>query len=120
MEYELDCDSIQEAIPELCKLSGDPDLEKLLAAGVVSVCGAAFNRIAKTVELAECTVELALDAGILTGGEKEQLLCEIEVELKRGSREAALEYARDLMRKYGLVQEKSSKFRRALVLAKGE
>lgn len=119
-EYELDCDSIREAIPELCKLAGQPELAAGLVDSVVPVCGAAFNRIAKTVELEGGSVELALDMGILTGGPREQLLCEAEVELKEGSRELALAYARYLAKTYGLVQERQSKFRRALDLAKGE
>lgn len=118
-EFELDCDNIKEALPELCKLSGMPELEEL-ADKLVSVCGADFNRIAKTVELSDCTVELALDLGILTGGGKEEYLCEVEAELKDGSREAMLDYARYLAKTYGLVQEKNSKFRRAQLLAKGE
>lgn len=119
-EYELDCNCIREAIPELCKLVKMPELADLLASGVEPVCGAEFNRIAKTVVLPDCTVELALDAGVLTGGGKERQLCEVEVELKAGSREATLAYARELLQKYGLVPEKASKFRRALALAKGE
>lgn len=119
-EYELDCDSIRAAIPELCKLAGQPELAAGLVDSVVPVCGAAFNRIAKTVDLEGGSVELALDMGVLTGGPREQLLCEVEVELKEGSRELALAYARRLAKDYGLVQEKQSKFRRALALAKGE
>ena len=117
-EFELDCDNIKEALPELCKLSGVPELEELTER-LEPLCGATFNRIAKSVELPDCTVELALDLGVLTGGSKEEYLCEVEAELKEGSREAVLEYARYLARTYGLVQEKKSKFRRAQLLAKG-
>ena len=45
---------------------------------------------------------------------------QVEVELKSGCEEAAEAYARDLAERYGLVPEESSKFRRALALAKGE
>lgn len=119
-EFEVTCNSIEDAIPELCKLSGIVELPTLLAEGIVPVCGAKFTRIAKTLTLEGATVELALDAGILSGGGQEIPLCEIEVELKSGSREAALLFARQIAAKYGLIPERKSKFRRALALAKGE
>ena len=63
-------------------------------------------------------VELALDRGILCGGKKEIPLCEVEVELKDGSKEAAAFFALELAKKYGLDPENKSKFRRALDLTK--
>lgn len=119
-EFELERASIQEAIPELCKLSGIPDLPALLAEGIMPICGARFTRIAKQVALDGCTVELALDSGVLIGGGREVPLCEVEVELKSGSREAALAYAMQLSLAFGLTQETRSKFQRAQALAKGE
>ena len=117
-EFELECDSIQNAIPELCKLS---NFEELLtcAHSLQEVCGARFHRLAITVTLPECTVELALDQGVLIGGGQEVPLCELEVELKSGSREAATMYAAQLALAYGLVPESQSKFRRASLLAGG-
>ena len=119
-EYELPCERIEDAIEELCKLSGITELPSLTAAGLVPVCGARFTRIAKTLTLSDCTVELALDEGVLTGGGRQQSLCEVEVELKSGSREAATAYAAVLAATYDLKPEKHSKFRRALALARGE
>lgn len=116
-EFEVEADTIENAIPILCKLSGLDALPSLLSDGVVPVCGAQFTRIAKTVPLPGCTVELALDQGILTGGGRKAPLCEVEVELKEGSREAALAYASQLSLAFGLEQEKESKFRRAQKLA---
>lgn len=119
-EFEVLCDSIEKALPELCKLSGVAELAALTVSGVVPVCGARFTRVAKLVKLSDCTVELALDRGVLTGGGREIPLCEVEVELKSGSREGAVAYALALAGTYGLKQEHNSKFRRALALAKGE
>lgn len=119
-EYACVCPDIEKAIPELCKLSGVSELSDITRDGVVPVCGARFLRIAKTLELEGCTVELALDEGSLTGGGREIPLCEVEVELLSGSREAACAYARALAVRFGLQQEAYSKFRRALALAKGE
>ena len=119
-EFEVECPDIKTAVPKLCKLSDLTELPALTAGGVVPVCGARFTRIAKTLTLENCTVELALDHGILSGGGKEVPLCEVEVELKSGSRDAACMYAAALAATYGLTPEHQSKFRRALALYKGE
>ncbi|MBE6946932.1 MAG: CYTH domain-containing protein [Ruminococcaceae bacterium] len=84
-----------------------------------AVCGARFTRRAKILELPHCTVEIALDKGFLTGGDKEIPLCEVEVEVKSGSEEAAVEWANTLANQYQLQLQHKSKFRRALDLAKG-
>jgi inorganic triphosphatase YgiF len=118
-EYEILCDDIQTALPELCKLSDLPELMTLTAQGVLPVCGARFTRIAKTLVLEDCTVELALDAGVLFGGGREEALCEVEVELKSGIREGAYAYAMALAGTFGLEREFTSKFRRALALTEG-
>lgn len=117
-EFELECGSIEAAVPELCKLSGFQEM-KVLASDLTEVCGARFDRLAITVDAGDCTVELALDQGVLMGGGKEVPLCELEVELRSGSREAAAAYAKALALRYGLVPEKQSKFRRASLLAGG-
>ena len=119
-EYECQRDDIIAAIPELCKLSNMPELCDWTAGGVEYVCGARFVRTAKVLTFPDFTAELALDRGVLTGGNREIPLCEAEVELKSGDPEALQGFARDLAEKYGLVPEDRSKFRRALELAKGE
>lgn len=119
-EFEVESPDIETAIPMLCKLSGLTDLLPLTACGVIPVCGARFTRIAKTLTLEDCTVELALDRGILSGGGKDTPLCEVEVELKSGNRDTACMYAAALAATYGLTPERHSKFRRALALYKGE
>lgn len=114
---------------ELQALWNAETAEKLFAAAgrtpiafekLTAVCGARFTRLAKTVELPGCMVEIALDQGFLTGGGREIPLCELEVELKSGSEEAAAMWAKHLAEKFGLQPELKSKFRRAALLAKGE
>ena len=48
-EFEVDCPCIEDALDELCKLSGIAELPDLLSSGLVPVCGAKFTRIAKTL-----------------------------------------------------------------------
>lgn len=119
-EWETECDSIDAAIPVLCKLGCPVDLPMLTRDGLNAICGARFTRMAKTVELESCVVEIAVDSGVLFSGGREEPLCEVEVELKSGKREAAEAYAAALAEKYGLAPEPKSKFRRALALTRGE
>ena len=119
-EHEVLCDRIEDAIPELCKLSGLTELQAICEGNLQVVCSARFTRIAKEVEAPGCVVELALDTGVLQGGGREIPLCEVEVEHKSGSAQAMLLYAASLASRYGLIQETRSKFRRALDLAKGD
>lgn len=115
-EWEVEDNTIEQAIPKLCKLGGPAELEKLTQKGLRPICGARFTRKALTIDIGTAVVELALDQGVLLGGGREIPLCEMEIELKDGSMEAAAAYAAHLAKKYGLVPEKKSKFRRALDL----
>ncbi len=118
-EWEVEAQGLPEAIPELCKLSGWPELAALAEAGLQPICGAKFLRRAKLLVLPECTVELALDTGVLAAEEKQLPLWELEVELKAGSEAAAERFARALAAQYGLVPQPKSKFARAAALAAG-
>lgn len=119
-EWETACGDIREAVPELCKLGAPKYLILLTAGGVTPICGARFTRRAADIETADFTAELALDSGVLTGGGKELHLCEVELELKSGSREALVAYAEAFAARFGLEPEHRSKFRRAKALAEGE
>ena len=117
-EWELEAEDIRQAAPILADMAGRQDLAAPMQ--LEEVCGAAFTRQAKTVYLSCCTVELAVDRGVLLGGGREMPLCEVEVELKEGSEAICMDFARQLAEQYGLVPEKKSKFKRALMLAAGE
>lgn len=115
-EWETECDNITTAIPELCKLGCPNNLPSLCSEGLVPICGARFTRKSQLLELPGCTAELALDNGILFGNSKKLPLCEIELELKSGSREALDAFAAHFAAKHGLQPETKSKFARALAL----
>lgn len=119
-EWEVACDTIEAATEELCKLGVPEELTALAAEGLIPICGARFTRVAKTICWEDAVLELALDQGILTGGNRETPLCEVEVELKSGSQETCLAFARILSERFGLEEEPHSKFRRALALYQGE
>lgn len=119
-EWEVECEDITAAIPKLIAMGAPAELEDLAKEGLVHICGAKFTRLAKIVTLPECTVEIALDQGILLGGGKEERLCEAEVELKEGRIAACDTFGKELAEHFGLVEEEKSKFARALRLYKGE
>lgn len=119
-EFEVRCEAIEEAIPQFPGMGCPEDFAGLVLSGVMPICGAKFTRFAKTIVMPECTVELALDEGILAGGGKEIPLCEVEVELKDGDIRFCDLFAKTLAARFGLTQENKSKFRRALDLYRGE
>ncbi len=119
-EWELRCDRLEDALPVFCTMGAPADFEQAIAEGIRPICGAKFHRIAVTLSYPDCTLELALDQGILMGGGKTAPLCEVEVELKQGQTQAADVFALELAETYHFLPETQSKFRRALALYKGE
>ena len=117
-EWECQCADIHSALPQLCSL-GAPDFVATLPT-LQAVCGARFTRHSCTIDLGDTLVELALDRGVLLGSNREIPLCEVEAELKAGSRETVVQFAAILAARYGLQPEPHSKFRRASALAEGE
>ena len=113
-EYEVTEADIALALPRLCAMAELP----LPPGTPVRICGARFTRTARLLTYPEFTAELALDRGILMGGERIYPLMEAELELKSGSREALGLFGRILELKYCIVPEPESKFSRALALAK--
>ena len=116
-EWEAECADILDAVDALCSLGAPRQLLLFTAEGVQPFCGARFTRLAKTLSTPDCTVELALDRGVLLGGGKELPFAEAEVEYKGGSEEAAVDFARKLAAEFGLVPEAKSKVARAMALA---
>lgn len=119
-EWEVESDSITEAIPELCKLGCPEALLSFAQTGLTAICGAQFQRIAKTIRFQGSLLELALDRGVLMGGSHKLPLCEIEVELKEGNQADCQTFAEDLARRYRLTPEPISKFGRAIALYRGK
>ena len=116
-EWEAVSPGLMTGIPALCRQGAPMELMALTVSGLMPTCGARFTRLAKTLQLENGRVELALDQGVLTGGGREQPLWEVEVELKDGCDEAAIAFAAALAREFSLEPEPQSKYRRALLLA---
>ena len=119
-EWETEEKDILKSIDKLCILDTPQELRHLCQTGVIPICGAEFSRIAITLTFGESILEIALDAGVLTGGGKMAPIAELEVELKSGSTADADAFAAELAENFGLTEEPKSKFARALALYRGE
>lgn len=117
-EWEVECDNILPGIMALCQKGAPWELMRATAGGVRPFCGAKFTRLSKMITLEDGTkVELALDEGILTGGSHKQCFAEVEVELKEGSEESAILFAKLLAHRFSLAPEPEAKVVRARKLA---
>jgi len=118
-EWEVEANPIMEGVMQLCKAGADWELMRCASGGLMEVCGARFTRLAKTLEVPGGIVELALDEGVLLGRGKKLPFAEVEIELKEGSDEAAVVFAKALAEEFTLTEEPRSKFVRAMALAMG-
>jgi len=116
-EWEVNCGDILTAIPDLVAQGAPKTLLAVTDIGIREICGARFTRLAVPLSPEGCTVELALDEGLLLGGGKELPFSEVEVELKDGSEAAAIRFANTLAAAYRLEPEHKSKVQRAMALA---
>lgn len=116
-EFETECEDLLRAVPLLIAQGAPEALAELVAAGITPSCGAKFTRLAGLLELPECTLELALDSGVLMGGGRELPFTEVELELKSGREAVALAFGAALAKELGLKPEPKSKVARARRLA---
>lgn len=119
-EWECLAQNIHTGLSQLIAAGAPAEAAQLAVDGLVVVCGARFTRLCTELPTADGTAELALDNGVLLGGDREMPLCEVEVEQKTGSDQATVALANHLAILYGLHPETDSKFRRASALAQGE
>lgn len=119
-EWETENACIENAIDDLIAKGAPAELKALVEPGLYPICGAKFTRLARDIPLGNAELEMALDHGYLFGGGRKEPLCEIEIELKSGDIAACRHYAYDLANTFGLEHEERSKFKRALMLYKGE
>lgn len=115
-EWECEEESITVGAKKLAAMSGNAEIVTLAEKPLIATCGAKFTRKAKLVSGEGFTAEIALDAGILLGGNKTEPLCEMELELKSGSLDALTAYAEAVAAQFGLAPEPRSKFARAKAL----
>lgn len=112
-ELEVQTDSVFVAIPELRKFGAPEWLLQFHRDNLVAASGAKYRRLTKMIDVAESTVELALDEGVFLLGNEEIPFCEIELELKEGEKDAVWRIAEILQSVPGVERQKESKYQRA-------
>ena len=115
-EWEVESPDLAAGAARLCAMGAPGEILDYVNQGVAPFCGARFTRLAKTIDLPGGKAELALDAGVLLGGGREQPFAEVEVELKDGEDAVALHFAKALATEFGLKEQPKSKLARAMAL----
>ena len=115
-EWEVESPDLTAGAARLCAMGAPGEILDYVNQGVAPFCGARFTRLAKTIDLPGGKAELALDAGVLLGGGREQPFAEVEVELKDGEDAVALDFAEALAKEFGLKEQPKSKLARAMAL----
>lgn len=118
-EWEAPAADLTEGIRLLLDMGAPANLTGLYQQGLKPVCGARFTRKRRPITEGFGEAELALDEGILTGGNRELFFREIEVELKGGDEGAFLSWCQAFRKRYDLTPEKKSKYARAAALREG-
>lgn len=117
-EWESAAPSWEGALEELLAQGAPQALKALTSPGLIPTCGAQFTRLVKTISHRESTLELALDAGKFLAPGREAPFAEVEVELKAGSQDAAVDFAQSLAARFDLHPQEKSKAQRARELGR--
>lgn len=118
-EFECDALSIEAALPLLVEAGAPAELAEVT--GLMPVCAAQFTRREAELAFADGTVcTFCGDVGMLAGEQKQEPLCEVELELKQGDFETVEAFGEELKERFGLMIESKSKFARAAALAVAE
>ena len=118
-EYECEAPTIEAAIPLLIAAGAPAELAELDR--LIPICAAQFTRRETQLTFGDGTVcVFCADVGMLAGGQKQEALCEVELELKEGNFETVEAFGEELKDRFGLTEEARSKHARAMALAVAE
>lgn len=118
-EYEVASPSMGlEAMQALVRAGAPEELLELAdAKELCQTCGAEFRRRMAMLRLPDGTMaQICGDVGRVFSGEREEPLCEMEVELKSGSERSIRAFCGMLVREFGLSAQSKSKYARARAL----
>ncbi|NLO89225.1 MAG: CYTH domain-containing protein [Clostridia bacterium] len=111
---------VEGFIPDINVFAGTPIFSILWqVAGeeeLITLFSMVFTRISTELHVDGTIMEMSLDRGGITAGNKKEEICELELELKSGDTAHILKLGEELAEKYPLVAETRSKFQRGLAL----
>ncbi|AAK25484.1 conserved hypothetical protein [Caulobacter vibrioides CB15] len=113
-------ETIAGPTPDRDALARTPVGEMLAEAALAPVFTARVERTIRMVAAGETLIEVALDRGELSAGERQATVCELELELKTGEPQALFDLARTLARHAPLRLSLISKAERGYGLAAGD
>lgn len=113
-------ETIAGPAPDRDALARTPVGEMLAEAALSPVFTTRVERVIRLVRAGETLIEVALDRGQLSAGERHAAVCELELELKTGEAEALFDLARTLARHAPLRLSMISKAERGYGLAVGD
>lgn len=119
-EWQVEARAIDDAVIERLLDAGAP--QELLACygsgPLYPLCSASFRRLHGMLRFPDGSrAELACDQGVLRGAAETLPFAEVELELCEGTPERTRALAEALCRRYGLREERRSKFARAKELS---
>lgn len=101
-------------VQALAAMGAPETLAEDAKSGFIPVANVRFLRLARRLNWNGALLELALDRGEFLAPGRVLPFAEVEVEVKSGADDAAMDFGRKLSETYGLIPEPESKFRRAL------
>ena len=113
---------VQERLPDLSRFPASaigPVLSQLRGKALVPVFSTSVQRHSVNLSIKETKLELAFDEGVISAGDREEPLTEIEIELKKGETARLYELALQLLAIAPLRWSTESKFDRGYALARG-
>ncbi|MCY1645818.1 inorganic triphosphatase [Caulobacter sp. SL161] len=113
-------ETIAGPAPDRDALARTPVAPMLAEATLSPVFTTRVERVIRLVRAGETLIEVALDRGQLSAGDRHATVCELELELKTGEAEALFDLARTLARHAPLRLSMISKAERGYGLATGD
>ncbi|MBQ4047457.1 MAG: CYTH domain-containing protein [Clostridia bacterium] len=113
-EFEVEADSLSEALPKICALApAYAELLRKAAPDLKMTAAVTFTRIERHAVFGETEIAFSVDTGVFNN-DPAKPFAEFEAELKRGSAEEMRTICADLAKTYGLIPLADSKLKRAL------
>ncbi len=117
-EWQVTADSIEEGVPRLVEMGAPAEIGEIVKnTPMQEKCRIRFTRSSSVLYLPDgVRIDMAIDSGDVSAGEKHDPMLELELELLFGDSAAMIRLSTELIAKYSLQKEYISKYERALRL----
>lgn len=112
---------VQKLTPDISVFKNEelvwPLIKRLEGETVIPIVKTDFVRKALLIDWQGSKIEVSLDLGTITGGNKKVPICELELELKTGEETNLIELETKINNKFNLSPSTVSKYKKGLILA---